>query len=318
MHSPIHLGPSIKRCAIFAHFDADNIVDDYVLFYLDALKVIAEDIVFVSDCNLPPEELNKVGEIVTSTANGQHREYDFGSYKRGYSLIKEKLSEYDELIFCNDSCYGPLDSLEKSWSKAETLNADFWGLTWGRDPKFPLHLQSFFLVFKKQVFVSKVFESFVTSIGPERSKRDIIRKYEVGLTQLLLNDGFKAGATIEDNESENPPIHNPFGIIEKGFPFIKTALLRANPLGKSRLFHYKNYVKAPLMDFVKENLKRTAPNHEERMYYIYENQRLNIINRKFIYFKLSNVGTKTVIRIRFLGIQILKIKINSKLASTVK
>ena len=40
----------MKRVVIFAHYDKDNIVDDYVIYYLKALKEVASEIIFVS-CN---------------------------------------------------------------------------------------------------------------------------------------------------------------------------------------------------------------------------------------------------------------------------
>ena len=40
----------MKRAVVFAHYDKDNIVDDYVIYYIKALKEIAETIIFVS-CN---------------------------------------------------------------------------------------------------------------------------------------------------------------------------------------------------------------------------------------------------------------------------
>ena len=38
--------------AVFAHFDKDNLIDDYVVEYLQELKKVAEKIIFVSDCNI--------------------------------------------------------------------------------------------------------------------------------------------------------------------------------------------------------------------------------------------------------------------------
>ena len=76
-----------NRCAVFAHYDAHNLVDDYVLHYLNELSEVVERIVFVSDCDLPPEELIKVATITNLQISGRHGEYDFGSYKRGYNLL---------------------------------------------------------------------------------------------------------------------------------------------------------------------------------------------------------------------------------------
>lgn len=53
----------MKRVCIFAHYDRDDIVDDYVIYYLKALQKICATIIFVSDCNLSKEEIKKIEAI---------------------------------------------------------------------------------------------------------------------------------------------------------------------------------------------------------------------------------------------------------------
>ena len=98
----------MKRLAIFAGYDKYNIIDDYVLFYLKELKKIS-DIIYIADCEMPETELNKIKDYTIKAISEKHREYDFGSYKRGYIYAKENniLENYDYLILCNDSVYGP-------------------------------------------------------------------------------------------------------------------------------------------------------------------------------------------------------------------
>jgi lipopolysaccharide biosynthesis protein len=37
-----------KILAVFSHYDVDNIIDDYVVYYLLKLKEVVTDIIFVS------------------------------------------------------------------------------------------------------------------------------------------------------------------------------------------------------------------------------------------------------------------------------
>ena len=59
-------------------------------------------------------KLLKIKDLVIHHICEPHREYDFGSYKRGYRWATENnvLKNYDNLIFCNDSAFGPFYSLE--------------------------------------------------------------------------------------------------------------------------------------------------------------------------------------------------------------
>ena len=104
----------MRRAAVFAHYDKDNLIDDYVIYYVKALKEICEKVVFVSCCELSLEEKEKLNGIADYIIAERHEEYDFGSYKRGFFYLKnnEMLNEIDELVFANDSCYGPLFPLK--------------------------------------------------------------------------------------------------------------------------------------------------------------------------------------------------------------
>src|SRR5574344_1215747 len=99
-----------NRIAIFAHFDKDNIIDDYVVYFLKALKSVSDKIIFVSANDLSDFEIKKVDNICEKIISEKHDEYDFGSYKRGFLYLLENNIEPDELIFANDSCFGPIFS----------------------------------------------------------------------------------------------------------------------------------------------------------------------------------------------------------------
>ena len=97
-----------ERIVIFAHYDKQNIIDPYVIDYLEELKKYSE-IIFVSDGNLKDKELQKIQNLCFDNICQKHGEFDFGSYKRGFLLLKEKYTEkfnnLDEILFVNDSCY---------------------------------------------------------------------------------------------------------------------------------------------------------------------------------------------------------------------
>ena len=118
-----------KRLVIFAGYDKDNMIDDYVIYYIKELKKIA-DIIYVSDCNMLENELSKISQYCIHIINGRHGEYDFGSYKRGYFYAKEKniLKDYDYLMFINDSVYGPFFDLKEIVEKMENKNYDAWSM----------------------------------------------------------------------------------------------------------------------------------------------------------------------------------------------
>ena len=75
----------MKRAVIFAHYDKNREIKDYVLYYLKELKKTADTIIFVSCCDLKNACcLNGLADKIIAE---QHNEYDFGSYKRGFLLL---------------------------------------------------------------------------------------------------------------------------------------------------------------------------------------------------------------------------------------
>ena len=225
----------MKRAVVFAHFDKDNIVDDYVVYYLKALKNAGTDIVFVS-CN-PINNKEVISDFVINIIDEQHDEYDFGSYKRGYFYLKDCLNKYDELLFVNDSCFGPFYSLDIVFEQMEKENCDFWGITKNlyackdkskKTSRMRPNIQSYFIALKKCVFMSEIFDDFMKSIQHEEDKFKIITKYEIGLTQKLIESGYSYKTYITAYEKiDNSPILKWYQLILKyKMPFMKCSLAR--------------------------------------------------------------------------------------------
>ena len=88
----------MNRITIFAHYDRDAIVDEYVLYYLRGLEEVSARILFVSDTALARSETDKLEGLAELVSAAPHGEYDFGSWKRGIAYLGSALSQIDELI----------------------------------------------------------------------------------------------------------------------------------------------------------------------------------------------------------------------------
>ena len=230
----------MRRAAVFAHYDKDNLIDDYVIYYVKALKEICEKVVFVSCCELSLEEKEKLNGIADYIIAERHEEYDFGSYKRGFFYLKnnEMLNEIDELVFANDSCYGPLFPLKNVFQKMEARQVDFWGITKNRfgmafaEPKNIVcarpHIQSYFMVFTSKVLNSNCFIEFMKNVKAETTKDAIIIKYEIGLSELLTQNGFTSDAYIKDYYRFNHVVLSLWRplITKSKSPFLKCSVIR--------------------------------------------------------------------------------------------
>ena len=229
----------MKRLCVFAHWDKDNIVDDYVIYYLNALKDVADTVIFASDCNLSDTEKNKLTGIADFITAEKHGEYDFGSYKRGFLLAREKNLDFDELIFANDSVYGPIYPLKPNFEKMDKKKCDFWGMTQNRYGSYKKeenlyeecyypHLQSYFFVLKQNVFKSLIFQNFISGIKHEEDKNDVVINYEMGLSNILTKNSFKYSSYIKNHPFSHDPSLSMWKelILKEHFPFLKTSLIK--------------------------------------------------------------------------------------------
>jgi glycosyltransferase involved in cell wall biosynthesis len=231
------------RVAIFANYDADNVIQNYVVYYLKKLKKVADKIIFVSDCTYSQKELKKVSKYVYHKICEKHGEYDFGSYKRGFIYAKENglLDNCEELILCNDSCYAPIHPFEDMFNAmSNRKNIDFWGITmnpvgyieigddeYKGDSDIP-HIQSYFVVLKQKVIHSAIFEKFMFSIKKEKIKNAIIYKYEEGLTKELEKNGYKWDVFCQSSKIlKNSQVCYFKNLIKEDFsPCLKTSICR--------------------------------------------------------------------------------------------
>lgn len=254
----------MKRAVIFAHWDNDLTIDDCVVYYLKELKKVIEKVIFVSANNLSENETQKLDGIADNIISQEHGEYDFGSYKRGFEILKaEGLSNYEEIIFANDSCYAPLFSLDELFEEMEEKECDFWGITknnYGLKGKNP-HIQTYFIAFRKNVFMDNDFIKFISSVKPELDKNSVIENYEIGLSKMLFQNGYKAETFVKEFENiSNPTIKKWKSLITKSkSPFLKCSVLRLKNTdyttvdGWHEVIGKTNYP----IELIENNLKRT-------------------------------------------------------------
>jgi glycosyltransferase involved in cell wall biosynthesis/lipopolysaccharide biosynthesis protein len=238
-----------RRIAVFASYSEDGVLPLQVIPYIKGLREVAETIVLVCDNDLVPDELEKIHGMVTHVITGRHGEYDFGSYKRGIAWAIESghLKKANDLILCNDSCFGPINSFVPMFNVMDARNHDFWGVT--DSYEYSYHIQSYFLVFSKSVFESPVFLKFFKEIKKQESVKDVIQNYELGLTRILKEAGFQAGALVnnnlinihaKDNTYSNSTVL-PLYTFKNGSPLIKVKALKypyTNLHGANQVLHW--------------------------------------------------------------------------------
>lgn len=224
---------------LFSSYNEKGLINPYVEFYIEKLKKNNVDIVFISTSPvLILEEIEKIKGNIISFIHRENIGYDFGSWKEGLRLFDYK--SYPILILTNDSIYGPLYDLKNVFDKMQSIDSDFLGITDSFEINY--HLMSYFLMFKETVTKSKIFSSFWENVLflPNELKSKIILDYEIGLSQLLINHGFKAKAYCDYKSIKNNRID---GNLNPTLFFWKELFIDLkNPFIKRELF--KDYIKS--------------------------------------------------------------------------
>lgn len=249
---------SLRRALVFAHFDPHDIVDPHVLYALRCYRQYFSVVVFVTTCALSNSEIRSLHLLVDKVIVRQNIGYDFLSWKTGFESLKN-IAALDEVVFANDSCYGPCTDIGEFFKNAECLKGDLWGASMNR--QFSPDIQSFFMGFGKKTLRTGFARRFWQSVDIVDDKFQLILKYEVGLSALALSEGFAVkglvdyehvnedclGRVIADNYSQMDEERGLIGLINvlkeaypnpvqsfwgeslrRGLPFVKVELLRNN------------------------------------------------------------------------------------------
>jgi GT2 family glycosyltransferase len=216
---------------ILAHFDRSNRLRPDLLNLLESYAEFGDVLLVSASPGLRWHwnTMRRLKQCCRAILIRCNEGYDFGSWKAALHWIKEDLNNIDQLVLTNDSFWGPITPLDNLFERLSSTDADVIGLT--DDQMYTPHLQSAFLAFQRQVIQSDAFQSFWDQLEAWPRKRDLIKRYEVGLPVRLEKAGFKTHSLYTQHANGNI-LHTAWReLIEiEEFPFLKVSLLRDNPM----------------------------------------------------------------------------------------
>lgn len=249
----------MNRLGIFCFYDKDGIVGEHIEYLLEDIIKNVSDLCIV--CN---GILNDAGKAILKkyTNDVLIREnigFDGGAYKQALEnhIGFDNLKKYDELLLFNDSFYGPVYPFEEVFDKMRDRECDFWGLLNHGEIKsvsaIKKHIQSYFLVFRKNMICSEIFQKFWFNLKSFGNLAETNMLFEIELTQYFEKNGFRGDALVDaaEHDKKNNYISSDWSIMrtielveEYRFPIIKRKALtekqRIDILGKHILEYLKN------------------------------------------------------------------------------
>lgn len=237
----------MKRLLIYLTYDRQNIIDDYIGYFLRSMRPISDSIAVV--CNMPRIEkgFHNLSLYADSIHYRENKGLDCGGFKDALCdfIGWEQIKEYDEVILTNDSFYGPFDDMGRIFSEMESRHLDFWGLmkrgrgAYGMTGKDPEHILSFFYAFQSPMIHSREFRDYWERMPYYKDYMTVVKQYERKLTKHFSDLGYTYDtyADTDVNESENP--RNQFFqcdylsyemMAKRKFPFLKRRQISSNTL----------------------------------------------------------------------------------------
>lgn len=211
----------VKRLCIFSIYDPEGQIDEYIYYWLKEFGRVCDRIIAVSNGRL--KEGHRLCQYADSVIERENTGFDGGGYADVLTnhLSHENIQEFDEIVLCNDTCYGPFDSLQEIFEKMDSKENDFWGIQlW--DEGYAHWINSFFIVFRKNVIEDRNWFSYFKTHIDQRatSMAETYGNYEMGLYLWLTGKGYcyDCYAVPSGNHSMKCPDY----FIEKcRFPFLK-------------------------------------------------------------------------------------------------
>ena len=229
----------MRRVCVFSFYDAQGLVDDYVVFFLKALSPFVERILFYSNGPLAPGAAQKlkdcVGEIIIRPNEG----FDVIAYRQGLEHIGfDGDGAYDEVLMVNHTCYGPLFPFAELFGAMERRACDFWGVTAhaAMTPN-PLtgfgtlayHINTNFLAVRRDMARSPAFRAYWETLKAEPTYEKAILSHEAAFTEHFAKLGFTHATYLDCGK---------YGSHYPAMLSIDETLIDRNPLLKRRAFFH--------------------------------------------------------------------------------
>lgn len=230
-----------NRLCIYFFYDKDGIVDDYVAYYLEKMRNFCREICVVVNGNLTGESKQKLLSLCNKLIIRENSGFDAWAYKEAlYSYGLENIANvFNEVLFNNFTCFGPIGSFEPMFSKMENSVCDFWGhcryypsrgQKVGGQP-IPEHLMSYFIVFRKNILTSEYFSRYWETLKPINNYDDARLNHEFRLTPYFERLGFISDAYVNQEKcyrlsGTNTTVFNAFDqIVKDDSPLLKRKAL---------------------------------------------------------------------------------------------
>lgn len=237
------LKKTAKRIGVFAYFDADGVVDDYVPVLVASVAEHCDYLLCMVNGKLNQEDDAKLRAVADEVCYRPNEGLDITAYKEGYFRLRdaELLNEADELLFFNQTVFGPVYPLQTMFAEMAGRNLDFWGLTrhkglnadltgtiWDKVEYgyIPPHIQSYFFAVRGSLLHDAKFDEYWNTLPVLHNYVEAVSLHEMRFTKYFEDLGFQGAPYLDCTEWESymdyPLMGMPIEMLtQKHTPFVK-------------------------------------------------------------------------------------------------
>lgn len=197
-----------KRIGIHVFYNEDGLVKSFHEFLLDSICPIMDKLIITVNGDLKSEGKKILEKYTKNIYYRKNIGFDGGAYKDTILefLKDEEWEKYDELVLFNDTFYGPFCPMKEIFYEMEKEDVDFWGLSrWPENKSIyvssyknlPTHIQSYFVVINRQMFLSNLFFDFFSKISYPRSHAEAVEDFEIKFSTFFMEAGFQCTSWID-------------------------------------------------------------------------------------------------------------------------
>lgn len=203
-----------KRCAVFVFYDSDGIVDDYNYYFLEELQKEVTRLIIICNGEIQPEGLERFRSMTPEVIVRPNEGFDITAYKVGLEHITyEGLQEYDEVMVLNSTNFGPFYPFSEMFRQMDKKDVDFWGITNFHEVPFdpfgtisygyiPKHIQSYFMVFRRDFCATKDFVDYWKKLPKITSYYEAIGYHEAIFTKTFADKGYQWDVYVNSDDLE--------------------------------------------------------------------------------------------------------------------
>ena len=191
-----------RRLAIYFFYDGAGVVDDYVPYFLNALKEHVQRLVIVCNGRVNEDGLAKLQAITKDVVVRENTGFDSAAMKAGLLHVGwDQIKQYDEVLLTNFTFFGPVYPLGEMFEKMDKRDVDFWGMSAHSGLDFdpfnccpygciPEHLQSYWIAIRRRMASSRNFREYWNQLPVMKDYNEAVGLHEAVFTRYFAELGY--------------------------------------------------------------------------------------------------------------------------------